>query len=171
MCLGDNRAIFESFLEKSVNKALKDGKTRRTALECLHLLLQFYLRSKGRGWHFDTMWGRIQATVLRLVVSLRKGAPAPEAAHRELLVAICTTTAEIHPEFALSHLMGELLRPEPPLGEHTVVGLRALLSVVEGTAALHSAVSEQQVHTPSSEYHHGDASPAIRLTGFFFFRW
>jgi len=60
LCLGDNRALFESFMEKNLHKALKDVKTRRTALECLHLLLQFYLRSKGRGWHFDTMWGRIQ---------------------------------------------------------------------------------------------------------------
>jgi len=77
--------------------------------------------------------------MLRLVVYLRKGAPTIEPVHRELLVAICTLAAEIHPEFALSHLVGELLRPEPPLGDHTVVGLRALLAVVEGTAALQAA--------------------------------
>eukprot|EP00854_Cymbomonas_tetramitiformis_P004902 gene4902-5983_t len=123
------RQEITAWVKQSEKKHIVDVKQRKTALECLHLLLVFYLRSNGRGEHNDNMWARIQAAVTQVIASLRKGG-CPGEPHREILVQICAVATEIHSEFGLHACIESLLTSEP-LSENVSIGLQALLAAME----------------------------------------
>ncbi|CAI5507771.1 unnamed protein product [Closterium sp. Naga37s-1] len=71
----------------------------------------------------------------QLMTSLKKGVLSQDMQH-DRLVDLCVTVAATDLEFAMNHMVIELLRTDG-LGEAKVVGLRALLAVVEN--ALHQS--------------------------------
>eukprot|EP00898_Chlorokybus_atmophyticus_P003403 jgi/Chlat1/4063/Chrsp26S04002 len=143
LCLCDSYSfhnLFRGFLE-NIYKLFKERTTRPLGLECLGTLLRFYLDRYGVHRPREEVWQHLQNSTAPLLQYLRKGSFSQEV-QQDALVDICITVARTQPAFAMSHLILELLRLDTPLAETTVIALRALLAVVEGTGN----ASENELH-------------------------
>ncbi|CAI5980131.1 unnamed protein product, partial [Closterium sp. NIES-64] len=137
LCLGDQHSfdsLFNSFVEM-LYKHLREKSYRAVALDCLHRLVHFYLSVYADGQPKSRVWEKLEGITKQLMTSLKKGVLSQDMQH-DRLVDLCVTVAATDLEFAMNHMVIELLRTDG-LGEAKVVGLRALLAVVEN--ALHQS--------------------------------
>lgn len=116
------------------------------ALDCLHRLVKFYLNVYAEYQAKNRVWDYLDSVTAQLLAVLRKGLLTQDVQH-DKLVEFCVTLAESNLDFAMNHMILELLKPDS-LSEAKVIGLRALLAIVMSS-------SNQQF---GLDVFHGDAS-------------
>lgn len=98
------------------------------ALDCLHRILRFYLSVHGDTQPPNRVWDYLDSVTAQLLTILRKGMLTQDVQH-DKLVEFCVTIAEHNLDFAINHMILELLKHDSP-SEAKVIGLRALLAIV-----------------------------------------
>lgn len=99
------------------------------ALDCLHRVLKFYLSVHAANQAPNRIWDYLDSVTSQLLNVLRKGMLTQDVQH-DKLVDFCVTIAEHNLDFAVNHMILELLKQDS-LSEAKVIGLRALLSIVK----------------------------------------
>ncbi|KAI4352336.1 hypothetical protein L6164_006599 [Bauhinia variegata] len=130
LCLGDPH-IFHNNLSPHMEylyKLLKDKNNRFMALDCLHRVLRFYLSVHAANQPPNRIWDYLDSVTSQLLTVLRKGMLTQDVQH-DKLVEFCVTIAEHSLDFAMNHMILELLKQDSP-SEAKVIGLRALLAIV-----------------------------------------
>ncbi|AQK55204.1 ARM repeat superfamily protein [Zea mays] len=130
LCLGDANAFNSSFSQhmEILYKYLKDKNHRSMALDCLHRLVKFYLNIYADYQPRNHVWDYLDSVTSQLLTVLKKGLLTQDVQH-DKLVEFCVTLAQSNLDFAMNHMILELLKPDS-LSEAKVVGLRALLEIV-----------------------------------------
>uniref|UniRef100_A0A0D3FCF7 Cell morphogenesis protein N-terminal domain-containing protein n=1 Tax=Oryza barthii TaxID=65489 RepID=A0A0D3FCF7_9ORYZ len=130
LCLGDSHTFNTHFSQhmEILYKYLKDKNHRSMALDCLHRLVKFYLNVYADYQPRNHVWDCLDSVTSQLLTVLKKGLLTQDAQH-DKLVEFCVTLAESNLDFAMNHMILELLKPDS-LSEAKVVGLRALLEIV-----------------------------------------
>ncbi|KAG8073032.1 hypothetical protein GUJ93_ZPchr0006g41845 [Zizania palustris] len=130
LCLGDSHAFNTNFSQhmEILYKYLKDKNHRSMALDCLHRLVKFYLNVYADYQPRNHVWDYLDSVTSQLLTILKKGLLTQDVQH-DKLVEFCMTLAESNLDFAMNHMILELLKPDS-LSEAKVVGLRALLEIV-----------------------------------------
>ncbi|GAV60082.1 MOR2-PAG1_N domain-containing protein/MOR2-PAG1_C domain-containing protein/MOR2-PAG1_mid domain-containing protein [Cephalotus follicularis] len=130
LCLGDPQ-IFHNNLSphmEQLYKLLRDKNHRFMALDCLHRVLRFYLSVHAANQPPNRIWDYLDSVTSQLLTVLRKGMLTQDVQH-DKLVEFCVTIAEHNLDFAMNHMILELLKQDSP-SEAKVIGLRALLAIV-----------------------------------------
>ncbi|XP_028764810.1 uncharacterized protein LOC114722858 [Neltuma alba] len=130
LCLGDPQ-IFHMNLSahmEQLYKLLRDKNHRFMALDCLHRVLKFYLSVHAANQATNRIWDYLDSVTSQLLTVLRKGMLTQDVQH-DKLVEFCVTIAEHNLDFAMNHMILELLKQDS-LSEAKVIGLRALLAIV-----------------------------------------
>uniref|UniRef100_A0A0E0GFC2 Cell morphogenesis protein N-terminal domain-containing protein n=1 Tax=Oryza nivara TaxID=4536 RepID=A0A0E0GFC2_ORYNI len=130
LCLGDSHTFNTHFSQhmEILYKYLKDKNHRSMALDCLHRLVKFYLNVYADYQPRNHVWDCLDSVTSQLLTVLKKGLLTQDVQH-DKLVEFCVTLAESNLDFAMNHMILELLKPDS-LSEAKVVGLRALLEIV-----------------------------------------
>ncbi|CAD6248814.1 unnamed protein product [Miscanthus lutarioriparius] len=130
LCLGDANAFNSNFSQhmEILYKYLKDKNHRSMALDCLHRLVKFYLNIYADYQPRNHVWDYLDSVTSQLLTVLKKGLLTQDVQH-DKLVEFCVTLAQSNLDFAMNHMILELLKPDS-LSEAKVVGLRALLEIV-----------------------------------------
>ncbi|OVA09498.1 Cell morphogenesis protein C-terminal [Macleaya cordata] len=130
LCLGDPQTFNSNFGPHmdSLYKHLKDKNHRFMALDCLHRVVRFYLSVYADYQPRNRVWEYLDSVTSQLLTVLRKGMLTQDVQH-DKLVEFCVTIAESNLDFAMTHMILELLKPDS-LSEAKVIGLRALLAIV-----------------------------------------
>ncbi|CAI0552886.1 unnamed protein product [Linum tenue] len=131
LCLGDPQ-IFHSNLSphmEQLYKLLKDKNHRFMALDCLHRVLRFYLSVHAASQPPNRIWDYLDSVTSQLLAAVRKGTLTQDVQH-DKLVEFCVTIAEHNLDFAMNHMILELLKQDSSPSEAKVIGLRALLDIV-----------------------------------------
>ncbi|CAI0458279.1 unnamed protein product [Linum tenue] len=131
LCLGDPQ-IFHSNLSphmEQLYKLLKDKNHRFMALDCLHRVLRFYLSVHAASQPQNRIWDYLDSVTSQLLAVVRKGTLTQDVQH-DKLVEFCVTIAEHNLDFAMNHMILELLKQDSSPSEAKVIGLRALLDIV-----------------------------------------
>jgi len=102
------------------------------ALDCLHRLVKFYLNVYADYQPRNHVWDCLDSVTSQLLTVLKKGLLTQDVQH-DKLVEFCVTLAQSNLDFAMNHMILELLKPDS-LSEAKVVGLRALLEIVVSPA-------------------------------------
>ncbi|CAN1839162.1 Cell morphogenesis protein PAG1 [Linum perenne] len=131
LCLGDPQ-IFHSNLSphmEQIYKILgKDKNHRFMALDCLHRVMRFYLNVHASSQPPNRIWDYLDSVTSQLLTNIRKGTFTQDVQH-DKLVEFCVTIAEHNLDFAMNHMILELLKQDSP-SDAKVIGLRALLDIV-----------------------------------------
>lgn len=130
LCLGDPHVFLSNFGPhmEQLYKHLRDKNHRFMALDCLHRILRFYLSVHGDTQPPNRVWDYLDSVTAQLLTILRKGMLTQDVQH-DKLVEFCVTIAEHNLDFAINHMILELLQHDSP-SEAKVIGLRALLAIV-----------------------------------------
>ncbi|XAR51604.1 hypothetical protein NMG60_11006278 [Bertholletia excelsa] len=130
LCLGDPNVFLVNFGPhmEQLYKLLRDKNHRFMALDCLHRVLRFYLTVHGDSQPPNRVWDYLDSVTSQLLSILRKGILTQDVQH-DKLVEFCVTIAEHNLDFAMNHMILELLKQDSP-SEAKVIGLRALLAIV-----------------------------------------
>lgn len=107
---------------------MQDKNHRSMALDCLHRLVKFYLNVYADCQPRNHVWDCLDSVTSQLLTVLKKGLLTQDVQH-DKLVEFCVTLAQSNLDFAMNHMILELLKPDS-LSEAKVVGLRALLEIV-----------------------------------------
>lgn len=107
---------------------LQDKNHRFMALDCLHRAVRFYLSVYAPGQPPNRVWDYLDSVTSQLLTILRKGMLTQDVQH-DKLVDFCVTIAENNLDFAMNHMILELLRQDSS-SEAKVIGLRALHRIV-----------------------------------------
>ncbi|XP_022993980.1 cell polarity protein mor2-like isoform X1 [Cucurbita maxima] len=137
LCLGDPQ-IFHNNLSphmEQLYKLLRDKNHRFMALDCLHRVLRFYLSVHAANQAPNRIWDYLDSVTSQLLTVLKKGLLTQDVQH-DKLVEFCVTIAEHNLDFAMNHLLLELLKQDSS-GEAKVIGLRALLAIVTSPSGQH----------------------------------
>ncbi|GMY12807.1 protein furry homolog-like [Fagus crenata] len=137
LCLGDPQ-IFHSNLSphmEQLYKLLRDKNHRYMALDCLHRVLRFYLSVHAANQAPNRIWDYLDSVTSQLLTVLRKGMLTQDVQH-DKLVEFCVTIAEHNLDFAMNHMILELLKQDSS-SEAKVIGLRALLAIVMSPSSQH----------------------------------
>ncbi|XP_037497931.1 protein furry homolog [Jatropha curcas] len=137
LCLGDPQ-IFHNNLSphmEQLYKLLRDKNHRFMALDCLHRVLRFYLSVHAANQAPNRIWDYLDSVTSQLLTFLRKGMLTQDVQH-DKLVEFCVTIAEHNLDFAMNHMILELLKQDSP-SEGKVIGLRALLAIVMSPSSQH----------------------------------
>ncbi|KAK8615919.1 hypothetical protein V6N13_017489 [Hibiscus sabdariffa] len=137
LCLGDPQ-IFHSNLSSQMEqlyKLLRDKNHRFMAMDCLHRVLRFYLSVHAANQPPNRIWDYLDSVTSQLLTVLRKGMLTQDVQH-DKLVEFCVTIAEHNLDFAMNHMILELLKQDSPR-EAKVIGLRALLAIVMSPSSQH----------------------------------
>ncbi|KAK4602780.1 hypothetical protein RGQ29_011684 [Quercus rubra] len=137
LCLGDPQ-IFHNNLSphmEQLYKHLRDKNHRYMALDCLHRVLRFYLSVHAANQATNRIWDYLDSVTSQLLTVLRKGMLTQDVQH-DKLVEFCVTIAEHNLDFAMNHMILELLKPDSS-SEAKVIGLRALLAIVMSPLSKH----------------------------------
>ncbi|KZV24999.1 protein furry-like [Dorcoceras hygrometricum] len=113
---------------------LGDKNQRFMALDCLHRVMRFYLSVHGDAQPPNRVWDYLDSVTSQLLTILRKGMLSQDVQH-DKLVEFCVTIAEHNLDFAMNHMILELLKQDSP--EAKVIGLRALLDIVKSPTSQH----------------------------------
>ncbi|XP_022133954.1 cell polarity protein mor2 isoform X2 [Momordica charantia] len=105
------------------------------ALDCLHRVLRFYLSVHAANQAPNRIWDYLDSVSSQLLTVLKKGLLTQDVQH-DKLVEFCVTIAEHNLDFAMNHLLLELLKQDSS-GEAKVIGLRALLAIVTSPSGQH----------------------------------
>nr|XP_027074978.1 protein furry homolog-like isoform X2 [Coffea arabica] len=137
LCLGDPNVFLNNFGThmEQLYKHLKDKNHRFMALDCLHRVLRFYLSVHGDSQPPYRVWDYLDSVTSQLLTSIRKGMLTQDIQH-DKLVEFCVTIAEHNLDFAMNHMILELLKQDN-LSEAKVIGLRALLAIVMSPTSQH----------------------------------
>lgn len=114
---------------------VQDKNHRFMALDCLHRLLRFYLCVHATNQPPNRIWDYLDSVTSQLLTVLRKGMLTQDVQH-DKLVEFCVTIAEHNLDFAMNHMILELLKQDN-LSEAKVIGLRALLAIVMSPSSQH----------------------------------
>lgn len=98
------------------------------ALDCLHRVLRFYLSVHAANQAPNRIWDYLDSVTSQLLTVLKKGLLTQDVQH-DKLVEFCVTIAEHNLDFAMNHMILELLKQDST-SEAKVIGLRALLAIV-----------------------------------------
>jgi hypothetical protein len=98
------------------------------ALDCLHRVVKFYVNVYAEYQPRNQVWDYLDSVTSQLLTVLKKGLLTQDVQH-DKLVEFCVTLAESNLDFAMNHMILELLKTDS-LSEAKVVGLRALLEIV-----------------------------------------
>nr|CAB3451600.1 unnamed protein product [Digitaria exilis] len=130
LCLSDASVFNSNFSQhmEILYKYLKDKNHRSMALDCLHRLVKFYLNVYADYQPRNHVWDCLDSVTSQLLAVLKKGLLTQDVQH-DKLVEFCVTLAQSNLDFAMNHMILELLKPDS-LSEAKVVGLRALLEIV-----------------------------------------
>lgn len=137
LCLGDPQTFdnnFGSHMEQ-LYKHLRDKNHRFMALDCLHRVVRFYLNVRSQNHPKNRVWDYLDSVTSQLLTFLRKGMLTQDVQH-DKLVEFCVTIAETNLDFAMNHMILELLKQDS-LSEAKVIGLRALLAIVMSPSNQH----------------------------------
>ncbi|KAI4346754.1 hypothetical protein L6164_007624 [Bauhinia variegata] len=146
LCLGDPQ-IFHNNLSPHMEhlyKLLKDKSHRFMALDCLHRVLRFYLSVHAANQAPNRIWDYLDSVTSQLLTALRKGMLTQDVQH-DKLVEFCVTIAEHNLDFAMNHMILELLKQDSP-SEAKVIGLRALLAIVMLPSSQHVGLDAFKGH-------------------------
>ncbi|XP_028085117.1 protein furry homolog-like isoform X4 [Camellia sinensis] len=137
LCLGDPNVFLSNFGShmEQLYKHLKDKNHRFMALDCLHRVLRFYLTVHGDSQPPNRVWDYLDSVTSQLLNILRKGMLTQDVQH-DKIVEFCATIAEHNLDFAMNHMILELLKQDSP-SEAKVIGLRALLAIVMSPSSQH----------------------------------
>ncbi|KAG6602549.1 Protein furry-like-like protein, partial [Cucurbita argyrosperma subsp. sororia] len=130
LCLGDPQ-IFHNNLSPHMEylyKLLRDKNHRFMALDCLHRVLRFYLSVHAANQAPNRIWDYLDSATSQILTVIKKGLLTQDVQH-DKLVEFCVTISEHSIDFAMNHLLLELLKQESS-GEGKVIGLRVLLAIV-----------------------------------------
>ncbi|CAA2987078.1 furry homolog-like [Olea europaea subsp. europaea] len=146
LCLGDPNFFLSNFGPhmEQLYKHLRDKNHRFMALDCLHRVLRFYLSVHGDSQPSDRVWDYLDSVTSQLLTILRKGMLTQDIQH-DKLVEFCVTIAEHNLDFAMNHMILELLKQDSP-SEAKVIGLRALLAIVMSPTSQHVGLEILHVH-------------------------
>ncbi|XP_020113081.1 cell morphogenesis protein PAG1 isoform X2 [Ananas comosus] len=114
------------------------------ALDCLHRLVKFYLNVYAEYQAKNRVWDYLDSVTAQLLAVLRKGLLTQDVQH-DKLVEFCVTLAESNLDFAMNHMILELLKPDS-LSEAKVIGLRALLAIVMSSSNQQFGLDVFHVH-------------------------
>ncbi|MCL7040569.1 hypothetical protein MKW94_007065 [Papaver nudicaule] len=130
LCLGDPQTFNNNFSSHMdyLYKHLRDKNHRFMALDCLHRVVRFYLSVYADFQPRNRVWDYLDSVTSQLLTVLRKGMLTQDVQH-DKLVEFCVTIAESNLDFAMTHMILELLKLDS-LSEAKVIGLRALLAIV-----------------------------------------
>ncbi|CAN6481832.1 unnamed protein product [Victoria cruziana] len=130
LCLGDPQTFDSNFgiHMEYLYKLLKDKNHRSMALDCLHRVVRFYLNVYADSQARNRVWDYLDSVTSQLLTFLKKGLVTQDVQH-DKLVEFCVTIAESNLDFAMNHMILELLKQDS-LNEAKVIGLRALLTIV-----------------------------------------
>ncbi|XWS34789.1 hypothetical protein CRYUN_Cryun21dG0067500 [Craigia yunnanensis] len=137
LCLGDPQ-IFHNNLSSHMEqlyKLLQDKNHRFMALDCLHRVLRFYLSVHAANQPLNRIWDYLDSVTSQLLTVLRKGMLTQDVQH-DKLVEFCVTIAEHNLDFAMNHMLLELLKQDSP-SEAKAIGLRTLLAIVMSPSSQH----------------------------------
>ncbi|VFQ58448.1 unnamed protein product [Cuscuta campestris] len=137
LCLGDPNVFLGSFGPhmEQLYKHLKDKNLRFMALDCSHRVMRFYLSVHGDSQPPNRVWDYLDSVTSQLLTVLRKGMLTQDIQH-DKLVEFCVTIADHNLDFAMNHMILELLKQDSP-SEAKVIGLRALLAIVMSPTSEH----------------------------------
>ncbi|KAI8534261.1 hypothetical protein RHMOL_Rhmol10G0076300 [Rhododendron molle] len=137
LCLGDPNVFLNNFGPhmEQLYKHLRDKNHRFMALDCLHRVLRFYLTVHGDSQPPNRVWDYLDSVTSQLLTILRKGILTQDVQH-DKIVEFCVTIAEHNLDFAMNHMILELLKQDSP-SEAKVIGLRALLAIVMSPSSQH----------------------------------
>ncbi|KAJ4967612.1 hypothetical protein NE237_019461 [Protea cynaroides] len=140
LCLGDPQTFNSNFGPhmEHLYKHLRDKNHRFMALDCLHRVVRFYLNVYSDYQPKNRVWDYLDSVTSQLLTLLRKGMLTQDVQH-DKLVEFCVTIAESNLDFAMNHMILELLRLDS-LSEAKVIGLRALLSIVVSPSSQHAGL-------------------------------
>ncbi|KAG8390686.1 hypothetical protein BUALT_Bualt01G0109400 [Buddleja alternifolia] len=115
LCLGDPNIFLNNFGPhmEQLYKHLKDKNHRFMALDCLHRVLRFYLSVHGDAQPRNRVWDYLDSVTSQLITILRKGMLTQDVQH-DKLVEFCVTIAEHNLDFAMNHVILELLKQDSP---------------------------------------------------------
>ncbi|KAJ6861185.1 hypothetical protein NC651_037306 [Populus alba x Populus x berolinensis] len=116
-------------------KLLRDKNHRFMSLDCLHRVLRFYLSVHAASQALNRIWDYLDSVTSQLLTVLKKGMLTQDVQH-DKLVEFCVTIAEHNLDFAMNHMILELLKQDS-LSEAKVIGLRALLAIVMSPSSEH----------------------------------
>ncbi|XXG72020.1 hypothetical protein AAC387_Pa07g1207 [Persea americana] len=130
LCLGDPQTFNNNFGPhmEHLYKLLRDKNHRSMALDCLHRVVRFYLSVYADYQPRNRVWDYLDSVTSQLLTFLKKGLLTQDVQH-DKLVEFCVTIAESNLDFAMNHMILELLKPDSS-SEAKVIGLRALLNIV-----------------------------------------
>ncbi|CAI9752774.1 unnamed protein product [Fraxinus pennsylvanica] len=146
LCLGDPNFFLCNFGPhmEQLYKHLRDKNHRFMALDCLHRVLRFYLSVHGDSQPPNRVWDYLDSVTSQLLTILRKGMLTQDVQH-DKLVEFCVTISEHNLDFAMNHMILELLKQDSP-SEAKVIGLRALLAIVMSPTSQHVGLEILHVH-------------------------
>ncbi|PSR87776.1 Protein furry-like [Actinidia chinensis var. chinensis] len=146
LCLGDPSVFLNNFGPhmEQLYKHLRDKNHRFMALDCLHRVLRFYLTVHGDSQPPNRVWDYLDSVTSQLLTIIRKGMLTQDVQH-DKIVEFCVTIAEHNLDFAMNHMILELLRQDGP-SEAKVIGLRALLAIVMSPSSEHVGLEIFNVH-------------------------
>ncbi|KAL2904779.1 Cell morphogenesis protein PAG1 [Bienertia sinuspersici] len=130
LCLGEPQTFETNFGPhmEQLYKLLRDKNHRFMALDCLHRAVRFYLSVYAPGQPPNRVWDYLDSVTSQLLTILRKGMLTQDVQH-DKLVEFCVTIADSNLDFAMNHMILELLRQDSS-SEAKVIGLRALHKIV-----------------------------------------
>lgn len=114
---------------------VQDKNQRFMALDCLHRVLRFYLTVHGDTQPANRVWDYLDSVTSQLLTIIRKCMLTQDVQH-DKLVEFCVTIAEHNLDFAMNHMILELLKQDSS-SEAKVIGLRALLAIVMSPTSKH----------------------------------
>ncbi|CAH9084345.1 unnamed protein product [Cuscuta europaea] len=137
LCLGDPNVFLNNFGPhmEQLYKHLKDKNLRFMALDCSHRVMRFYLSVHGDSQPPNRVWDYLDSVTSQLLTVLRKGMLTQDVQH-DKLVEFCVSIADHNLDFAMNHMILELLKQDSP-SEAKVIGLRALLAIVMSPTSEH----------------------------------
>lgn len=146
LCLGDHHTFHSSFSthKEQLYKLLRDKNHRFMALDCLHRVLRFFLSVHAHSEPQNRVWDCLDSVNQQLITILRKGILTQDVQH-DKLVEFCVTIAEHNLDFAMNHMILELLKQDNS-SEAKVIGLRALLAIVISPSSKHVGLEIFQGH-------------------------
>ncbi|GAB4828880.1 hypothetical protein Ancab_018540 [Ancistrocladus abbreviatus] len=146
LCLGEPQTFQTNFGPhmEQLYKLLRDKNHRFMALDCLHRVVQFYLNVYAPKHPPNRVWDYLDSVTSQLLTMLRKGMLTQDVQH-DKLVDFCVSIAESNLDFAMNHMILELLRQDSP-SEAKVIGLRALHMIVVSPSSQYVGLEIFQGH-------------------------
>ena len=147
---------------------IQEKNLRAMALDCLHRVVRFYLNVYADTQPKNRVWDYLHSVTSQLLVLLKKGSLTQDSQH-DKVVEFCLTIAESNLDFAMNHMILELLRNDNP-SEAKVIGLRALLAVVSPPSHHRSgsdAFKSDDIHYITTTRFTLISMVIFRISGFF----